>query len=402
MGDGTGNGSAPEKQVMKGVGRNVAALGVVSFLTDVSSEMIFPILPIFVTTILGAGKELLGLIEGIADSIASLVEIFSGYFSDKMGERKKLVVAGYGLSSLVKVGIMLSTAWWHVLIMRGLERVGKGVRTAPRDAMIASSSESGSRGKAFGLHRAMDTFGAITGLVIAFLLLSVYGSTDSGFRTVFLFALVPAFLSVAALLLLVKEPKKAPLPLKKISFWESLRQMPPGYMAFLKVSLLFSLSYFSFAFFIVRAFDLGVAATSIIELYIIYNIAYAAASIPVGALSDRIGRTPVIGGAFALYGLVCIGFVFASSMLHFALLFIVYGIFVAADESVNKAYISDMAKEERRGTAIGAYNTAIGAAYLPASIVAGMVWAVFGAPAAFTLAAVLAFISAIAFARWCK
>jgi len=397
-----GNGTANEKQIMKGVGRNVAALGVVSFLTDVSSEMIFPILPIFVTTILGAGKELLGLIEGIADSTASLVEIFSGYFSDRMGERKKLVVAGYGLSSLVKVGIALSTAWWHVLIMRGLERVGKGVRTAPRDALIAASSESSSRGKAFGLHRMMDTIGAIIGPIIAYLLLSAYGSAESGYRTVFLVALIPAFLAVAALLLLVKEPKKAPLPLKKTSFWESLRQMPSGYMTFLKVSLLFSLSYFSFAFFIVRATDLGIAASDVIALYVIYNIAYAVASIPAGALSDRIGRVPVIGSAFALYGFVCIGFAFASSWLHFAFLFIIYGIFVAADESVNKAYISDMAKEEKRGTAIGAYNTAIGAAYLPASIVAGAVWAFYGAPAAFGLAAVLAFISAIAFGIWCR
>ena len=385
-------------EVMKGVGSNVTMLGVVSFLTDISSEMIFPILPIFLTAILGAGKEVLGLIEGAADSVASLVEIFSGYWADRTGKRKDLVIFGYGISSLVKVGIALSTAWWHVLIMRSLERVGKGIRTSPRDAIIAASSEKGARGKAFGFHRMMDTVGAIIGPLLAYGIFAFAGSAEPGYRTIFLAALIPAFLAVLVILLFVKEPAKPQEKQeKKPSFWESLKQLPQEYKSFLKISLLFSLSYFSFAFFIVRASDLGVKPESVVILYVIYNIVYAAASIPIGMLSDSVGRKKVIAGAFALYALVCVGFALATDWLHFALLFAVYGIFVAADESVNKAYISDISQEGKRGMALGAYNTAIGAAYLPASVVAGAVWASFGAPAAFSLAAVVAFVSAFAF-----
>jgi MFS family permease len=185
-------------------------------------------------------------------------------------------------------------------------------------------------------------------------------------------------------------------------FWQALREMPPEYMTYLKVSLLFSLSYFSFAFFIVRAAELKIAEDTIIILYLIYNITYALASVPAGMLSDRIGRKPVIAGAFALYAAVCVGFFFAADYFQLACLFILYGIFVAADESVNKAYITDIAKEEKRGTALGAYNTAIGVAYLPASIVAGAIWAVFGAPAAFITAAFVAALGAIGMATLCK
>lgn len=390
----------PEKKI----GSNVYTLGIVSFLTDVSSEMVFPNIPLFLTMVLGAGKEVIGLIEGIADSTASLVEIFSGYFSDKLGKRKQFVLFGYGLSSVLKVGIALSTAWWHVLIMRGLERIGKGIRTAPRDAIIAASAPKEARGKAFGLHRAMDTAGAILGPLLAYVLLSWFGTGEAGFRTVFLLAIIPAFLAVAAILLFVREPETQnakPLE-KRPSFWEALKRMPPEYKTYLKVSLFFSLSYFSFAFFIVRAADMGISPENVLLLYIFYNVVYALASVPGGALSDRVGRRPVIAGAFALYAVVCFGFAVATEWWHAAILFALYGVFVALDESVNKAYISDMAREDKRAMALGAYNTAIGAAYLPASIIVGVVWAGFGAFTGFTLAAGIAAVSAVAFIACCR
>ena len=374
------------------IGPSVYALGIVSFLTDVSSEMIFPILPVFITTFLGAGTEILGLIEGTADSIASIVEIFSGYLADRTGKRKQLVSIGYGLSSFMKIFFALANSWPFIFVARALERVGKGIRTSPRDAIIASDSSPEQRGKAFGIHRAMDTAGAIVGPTLALIIFSLIGQSEPAYRTVFTLAIIPAFLAVAVLLLFVKEPKpeKAVAPKPKTPLLQALRGMPPEYMAFLKVSLLFSLSYFSFAFFIVRAADLKIPEDSIIILYLIYNIAYAAASIPVGMLSDRIARKAVIAGAFALYALVCLGFILAGSFMHLALLFILYGIFVAADDSVNKAYITDLLGEEKRATALGAYNTAVGVAYLPASLVAGAIWAAYGAPAAFALAAAVA------------
>jgi MFS family permease len=380
------------------IGPVVWALGWVSFFTDVSSEMVFPLLPVFLTTFLGAGTAILGLIEGIADSIASVIEIVAGYFSDKTGKRRQLVAIGYGTSSVMKIFIAFSTTWWHVLIARGLERIGKGIRTSPRDAIIAEESSPDVRGKAFGIHRAMDTIGAIIGPLLALLIFMYVGESESGYRTVFMFAIIPAFLAVAVLLLFVREPKATVAPTQKTPFWQAIRQMPQRYMSFLKISLLFSLSYFSFAFFIVRAAELKIPENSIIVLYLMYNVAYAIASVPLGSLSDRIGRIPVIAGSFLLYGLVCIGFALAGTFEQLAVLFVVYGIFVSADESVNKAYISDLIGEERRGTALGAYNTAVGVAYLPASIVAGAVWAAFGAPAAFVLAAGVALLSGVVLA----
>jgi len=391
-----------EDEKQKEIGLNVYILGAVSFFTDVSSEMIFPLIPIFVTTILGAGKEALGLIEGLADSIASLLEIFSGYISDKTGKRKQLVVLGYGISSFVKLGIALSTQWWHVLIMRAAERVGKGIRTSPRDAIIASSASANARGKAYGIHRMMDTLGAIVGPVVAFLLLGIYGQSESGYRTVFLAALVPAFIAVLLIALFVREPKKAPPPTSKVPFWEALKQLGGEYKTYLKISLFFSLAYFSFAFFIIRANELGISTDNILLLYLIYNIVYAAAAVPGGMLSDKIGRKPMIAGAFALYGIVCIGFAMAGDFFALALLFALYGIFVAVDESVNKAYIVDMTKEEKRGLALGAYNTAIGAAYLPASIIAGMLWATYGAFVPLALASIISVIAAVALITCCK
>ncbi len=386
----------------KRISPTVYILGVVSFLTDISSEMIFPILPLFLTSILGAGKEVLGLIEGIADSTASLVEIFSGYFSDKSGKRKQFVIAGYGISSLVKIIIAFSSTWWQVLIARGLERVGKGIRTSPRDALIASSTGAEVRGKAFGLHRAMDTSGAIIGPIIAYLILMKFGSLEPGYRAVFLAAIIPAFLAVLVIALFVREPEKAVPPKSRPPFWEALRQMTPQYKMFLKVSLLFSISYFSFAFFIVRAADMGISTAGVLIMYVFYNLIYALSSVPVGILSDRIGRKPVIAGAFALYAAVCLGFAFASQWWHAAILFALYGVFVAADESVNKAFIADMTGEEKRGLALGAYNTAIGAAYLPASIMLGALWTISGPIAGFSLAAIIAFASALMFWKYVK
>ncbi len=386
------------------IGVSVFALGIVSFLTDVSSEMIFPILPVFITTFLGASTAILGLIEGTADSIASIVEIFSGYWADRTGNRKQLVELGYGLSSFMKIFIAIANSWPFIFVARALERVGKGIRTSPRDAIIASDSPPDQRGKAFGIHRAMDTAGAVVGPTLALIIFILIGQSESAYRTVFFLAIIPAFLSVAVLYFFVREPKPetAVAPKTRTPFWQALREMPPEYMVYLKVSILFSLSYFSFAFFIVRASDLKIAEDSIIILYLIYNIAYALASIPAGMLSDKIGRKGVIAGSFVLYALVCLGFTLAGSYLQLAGLFIIYGVFVAIDDSVNKAYITDIAKEEKRGIALGAYNTAVGVAYLPASIVAGAIWAAFGAPAAFISAAFIALLGAIGMAVFCR
>ena len=376
-------------------------MGIVSFLTDVSSEMIFPILPVFLTTVLGASAAAVGLIEGIADSMSSLLDIFIGYWSDSSGRRKRFVIFGYGFSSISKLGIALATTWPAVLVFRGVERIGKSIRTSPRDAIIAASSSKSTRGKAFGLHRAMDTLGAVAGPAVAYVVLSMLGSTEQGYRTVFYLAIIPAFLAVAAIWLLVREPAKAAAladkeKVKKVGFWQKLKLLPKNYLSFLKISCLFSLAYFSFALLIVRASELGVSAQDILLVYILYNLVYMLASVPIGQLSDHLGRKKVIAGSFLLYALICLGFIFAGSLWQIAALFAVYGIFVAADESVNKAYVSDMVDEKQRGIALGAYNSAVGAVYLPASALFGALWAASGAQAAFAAAAAIAAVSGLA------
>jgi len=384
-----------KEKTLFGLKNNVIVLGVVSFFTDVSSEMIFPLLPLFLTTFLGAGKEIIGLIEGIADSITSLFDIFVGYWSDITGKRKDFVIAGYGLSSIIKIGIALSTIWQQVLVFRGLERIGKSIRTSPRDAIISESSDEKTRGKAFGLHRMMDTLGAIAGPIIAYFILSAFGSSENGYRMVFYGAIIPAVIAVAAIFFFVKEPKgaQAELKQKKPKFWDSLRAVEHDFKSFLIISCLFSLSYFSFALLIVRANEIGIDPASILILYTVYNVLYACASIPVGALSDKIGRKLIISSAFILYGLICIGFAFASDILQVGVLFALYGIFVAADDSVNKAYIADLSGKEKRAMAMGAYNTSVGAFYLPASALFGFIWAVSGAFTAFIAAAGIAILS---------
>jgi MFS family permease len=400
----------------KKISNNVLLLGLVSFFTDVSSEMIFPLLPIFLTTYLGASQAIVGLIEGVADSAASLIDIFIGYFADRQGKYKRFVILGYGLSSLVKVGIAFATAWPQVLILRGFERLGKSIRSAPRDAIISLSSEKESRATAFGIHRMMDTLGAILGPLIAYLILTTLGSTESAYRTVFTLALIPALIAVVAIIVLVREPKTNNSPKmaasskaktsasskhdvsskahQKPPFFKALSLLDARYRRFLLISGLFSLSYFSFALLLVRANQLGVAAQDILLLYLLYNICYAASSVPVGMLADRLGPKRVIAAAFILYGLVCLGFAFLNSFWALAALFMLYGLFVAADDSVNKAYISQMVGEKSRATALGAYSTAMGAVYLPANILFGLAWAAFGAIAAFGGAALLAFAAA--------
>jgi MFS family permease len=391
--------------LLSGIKKNVLVLGVVSFFTDVSSEMIFPILPVFLATFLGAGTEAIGLIEGIADSASSLLDIFVGYWSDSTGRRKQFVISGYGLSSLSKVGIAFSTTWPLVLVFRGVERIGKSIRTSPRDAIIAASSGRKIRGKAFGLHRAMDTLGAVAGPVAAYFILSWMGSGESAYRAVFYAAIIPAFIAVAAILLFVREPKVKEQPRKqekRLSFWQKLRLLSADYRRYLWVSCFFSLAYFSFALLIVRANEIGISTQDILLVYILYNIVYMLVSVPIGQLSDRIGRKPVIVASFLLYALICVGFALAGSLWQVALLFAAYGVFVSTDESVNKAYISDISDDKSRGTALGAYNSAVGAAYLPASVIFGALWAGFGAFAAFGAAAAVATLAGAAMAAYAK
>jgi MFS family permease len=381
-----------KKRFLFGLGLNVIVLGVASMLTDISTEMIFPLFPLFTVEVLGASAAVIGLIEGIAESTASLLKVASGWWSDKIRRRKPIIVAGYGLSTIVKPALAAATSWPHALAVRFADRVGKGARTSPRDALIADSSHRKVRGKAFGLHRALDTTGAVIGPGIAFLLMWLLsGQGNSAYRWVFLIATIPAIIAVFVLVLFVKEVKgrKISRPVIKGVFFS------PEFKLYLGIAAIFAIGNFSWAFFILAAKSLGIAAEYTILLYMFSNLIYALTSLPAGLLSDRVGRRPVIAFGYAIFGVTCVGFALVGSAWLAIFLFALYGLFKGITDGVQKAYVSDLVAPQVRGTAMGAFDTAVGLAAFPASFVVGIIWYSVGAWAAFTYGAVLSFAAAV-------
>ncbi|MFB0518130.1 MAG: MFS transporter [Acidobacteriota bacterium] len=378
------------REELWGINKNVFALGLMSLFTDISSQMIFPLVPLFLSNVLGAGKGIIGLIEGVAESTASLLKVFSGWLSDKMGRRKFLIFGGYSFSAVSKIIFALSTIWQHVLVGRFLDRVGKGVRTSPRDALIADSISRERRGRYFGFHRMMDSLGGVIGTLLAYFFLSRF---HSNYRQVFLIAIAPA---VVAVLFILKVKEKRPLPegTQRLPLKE-FRLVDKRFKLFIAISLLFSLGNFSFAFFILKAEEMGVAVSLIPLVWLVYNIAFAVSATPMGALSDRVGRKKVLALGYALFGGVSLGFLLTGSPLYVWLLFAIYGVFMAVFESVSRAFASDLARPEMRGTALGIYHTTVGLAAFPANAIAGLLWRSWGSLAIFSYGAGLAFFSSL-------
>ncbi len=369
--------------------RNVYVLGTVSFLNDVSSEMIAPLLPLFIES-LGGSAGAIGIIGGLRESISSMLKVFSGYLSDKWGKRKPLVFAGYLISALFKFLLALSRSWTHIALFSSAERVGKGIRTAPRDAIIAESMPK-ERGRGFGIHRAMDSGGAVIGSIIALLLL---WKIEFSIRMVILAAGILSFFSLLPLHF-VKERKTASTDKK---FHVSIGMLPPHLRKYIMVMTLFALANFSYMFFILRASNVMEEYNKVIvpvALYILFNIFYTIFSIPFGKLSDRVGRAVVVVSGYFLFSIVCLGFMVSNSMISLILLFALYGVFYAATDGNQRALIADLSPRELRATALGAFHTAIGIASLPASFIAGFLWELVGAEATFMYGAILSFFAAI-------
>jgi len=357
-----------KNKYLKRISANILLLGIVSFLNDLSSEMIMPILPMFITALGGAGL-IVGLIGGLRDSISSVLKVFAGYWSDKSGKRKIFVSSGYLISALFKISLAFSKIWQHILVFASLERIGKGLRTAPRDAIIADSLPK-ERGKGFGIHRAMDTSGAITGSIVVFLLFWFFGFN---FKSIILIAAILAFLSLIPLYF-VKERKRK---LQNINLKISLKNLPQSLKLFILISGIFALANFSYMFFILRAQEFFVGKLSIgipILLYILFNIFYAVFAIPFGRLSDKIGRKKVIVFGYLLFSLTSLGFAFFNSLIAFIVLFALYGMVYAIVDGNQRAYVSDLSSEELRATALGTFHTTIGLTALPASLIAGFLW----------------------------
>ncbi|RLF96880.1 MFS transporter [Thermococci archaeon] len=351
---------------MKGITLNVIILGFVSLFTDLSSQMVFPLIPLFLTNVLGAGGAVVGLVEGAAETTASLLKVFSGYWSDKIEKRKPFVLIGYGISSLTKPLFAFSYIWQSVLGIRIAERVGKGIRDAPRDVIVANSCDENVRGKAYGIHRFMDGIGSIFGAVLAFLLLPLFG-----FRKVFLLAFIPSIIAVL-LILFVKEKKHKHIESKSLEV--SFKSLTPQLKYFICIATIFALGNFGYAFLLLRAINLGLESQTAILLYIIYYISYSIFIIPAGMFSDKIGRKRVILMGYGLFGLTSLGLIFVSSLSQIISLFISYGIFYAMIDGVQRAFVVDLSPPSIKGTALGTFHTSTGLAALPAGLIAGLLW----------------------------
>ncbi len=371
-----------------GVHPDVVKLGKVSFLTDLSSEMIFSVFAIFFTTVAGASAALLGLVEGLADLSASSLNYYAGWLSDRSGKRKVFTLAGYVFSTLAKVILLVSSSITGLTIFRVIERLGKGFRGPPRDAWLASVADKANRGYAFGVHKALDKSGAVLGPLVAYGLLRWLGDGEATYRILFWVALVPAVLAVVALAFIKDQP--APERSRE-SIFTTLKLLSPEFKRYLMTAGVFSLAYFSFGFLLLRAHSVGFSVTDTVLLYALFNIACVIAAPLIGRLSDGVGRPHMIMLGYGVYAVMSFGFAFANAKWQVIVLFVLYGVFYAIDEAQNKAFIADI-EAERRASAMGLYNFITGAMYLPASLIAGALW-LLNPASAFLLAGAVALLA---------
>lgn len=390
--------------------RNVWVVTATSFLTDVSSEMLAYLIPLFLANVLKTGTAVIGLIDGFAETTASLMKLYSGWLSDRLGKRKWLTVLGYGLSTLAKPFLYFASSWGWVLGVRFADRLGKGIRTAPRDALVAGSVDDRQRGLAFGVHRAGDTAGAFIGLLIAAVIIWLTQAGEAQlqahtFQIIILASIIPAVLAVLVLAAGAKDvsmPGSSRLPLL------SMKGMDKRFKLFLGVVVLFTLGNSSDSFIILRGQERGLSLLQIMGMLMTFNLLYALLSGPLGALSDRIGRRRLIIGGWITYGLVYLGFALSKTGWQVWTLFGLYGLYYAATEGTAKALIADLVPPERRGTAYGLFNAAIGLMALPASAIAGILWqgafgwAGFGASAPFFFGACMSLLAGLLFWRFVR
>lgn len=381
----------PQKTFFK-LPKNVIFLGVVSFFNDLSSDMIFPFIPIFLTSVLGASAAFVGLVEGVADATASVLKIISGRLSDRFKVRKPFAVFGYSLSAIAKPILSMATAPWHVLAVRFLDRVGKGTRDAPRDALISFSVEKKSIGRAFGFHRGADTLGAAIGPLIAFLILPFI---HNNLRTLFLLSFAASFVAVLVLQIFVKEVKNHydGIPSPKFEF----KFLGVPFLIFLIGATIFSLARSSEAFLLLRAQNVGVALALLPVIYFVYNITFALFSTPAGMLSDKIGHRNTFMAGMLIFAVTYFFFARAQTPLAVWILFAVYGFYSALTEGVGKAIVADLVEERWRATAYGMYSAFTGIALLPASVIFGVLWDRFGPAYSFYYGVILSLIAFIVF-----
>ena len=369
--------------------RNILCLGLVSLFTDLSTEMAYPIIPVFLNEVLKVPPLFIGLVEAIAESTASILKTFSGYISDRLKKRKLFILIGYGLSALVKPLLALASQGWHVLVVRFFDRVGKGIRTAPRDALIADSARDAYFGRAYGFHRALDTLGAMLGPLTAFAILAL---THDNYRLLFGLAALPGLIAIVIILFGVREIVPEAQRLFRFSFHAIDKRL----RLFLIIMVVFTLGNSSDAFLILRARDIGVPATMIPLLWFAFNLSYFLWAYPAGILSDRIGRRRTIFLGFMVFSLCYAAFSLNHSTTLIWFVFVLYGLYYGLTEGNMRAYVADLTASEVRATVFGIYHTVVGITLLPANLLMGFLWQKFGFQTALLLGASLSMISGIA------
>jgi MFS family permease len=399
---------AEKEKSIKKLPRNVWIVAITSFMTDVSSEMIVNILPLFLKNVLGVKTNVIGLIEGVAESTASFLKLYSGWISDKIKKRKILAVLGYGISTLSKPLFYFAHSWGMVAVARWGDRVGKGVRTAPRDALVADSTDPSQRGLAFGFHRAADTAGAFVGLLAAFVIVWFLqsGSNDlkaHTFRVLVLVSLLPAALAVIILAVGAKDiPVAGAAAPPRFGF----KSLGKSFIIFSVIVGIFELGNSSDAFIILRAQERGLSITGIFAMLIAFNFVYTVIALPAGKLSDRVGRRRIIMAGWALYVLTYLGLAVAQSAVHIVILYVMYGAYYGLSYGTAKAMVADLVPSHSRGMAFGTYNAVLGLTDLPASLIAGILWSGvgtwkgFGPSAPFYFGAIMAFLALLLFIFW--
>ncbi|MGB5823659.1 MAG: MFS transporter [Proteocatella sp.] len=375
---------------------NVVVLGFISFFSDISAEMIYPIIPLYLTSVFGATPALIGLIEGIAESLASLLRVYSGYITDKYRKKKSIAFLGYSAGVVYKLALILASTWTGVLLARVIDRVGKGIRTAPRDVMVSEGADENHMGKAFGIHKALDMAGSAIGILIAYFLLKNSNETFD-YKKLFLISIIPAIMGLM-MFVMVKEKQHENVIGESIPFWKNVKKLDKRLKLYLLVTFLFTLGNSSNAFLILRAKSVGFEDTSVILLYFIYNVTASILAIPLGRISDKVGRKRVLLGGYIVFAAVYIGFAFAFNKLFMIIIFGLYGVYTAMITGVERAFIAEVSPRELKGTMLGFHATIVGIALLPASIIAGVLWNVFGPEATFLFGASMSVIAVLCLA----
>ena len=381
-----------KQDTQKGMLRNIVFLGLVSFFADISSEMVYPLIPLYLTASFGATPVLVGIIEGIAESVASLLKVFSGYISDKYNRKKPLAFFGYASGLLYKLALLFVSSWVGILGARVIDRFGKGIRTAPRDVMVSESADKDHMGKAFGIHKAMDMAGSAIGTLLAFILLTQIG--EGSYKTIFAVSILPVLFALF-MFVFIKEKQGMREIKPREHFWKNIKQLNGNLKLYLLVAFVFTLGNSSNTFLLLKANAIGFSTADVILLYFLYNLVTALLAIPFGKRSDRVGRKRILIAGYLTFAAVYLGFALVTSKWMLVAVFILYGFYTAMVTGVERAFIAEIAPQQLKGTMLGLHSTLVGIALLPASVIAGALWTTVGSFAPFALGALLSLIAAL-------